>query len=254
MDTKIKNNTLISVVMPVYNHSKYIASAINSILNQTYRNIELIIVDDGSTDGSSDIAKKMAIQDVRIKYVYKNNGGTGSALNVGFGLAGGEYGTWVSSDNFYYSNMLSTFYNVLFNNNNSGFVFSSFDIHKNDLYVCTHKIDGISTTAVLKNFIKLSSSACITGICYLYSMCLKNKCGPFLEIPGEDYYMGVCMGFETNVFYVPTSLGIYKSHCNSVSGRLEQNPSLHIKDGGISAVEMVKNLILAKTILNAGGV
>jgi len=239
------NNPLISIVMPLYNHYKYVDDAINSILNQTYNNIELIIVDDGSTDGSSTIALQAVIRDKRVKYVCQDNRGTGEALNSGYQLAKGKYGTWVSSDNVYYPQMLLTFYDFL-QNNNSQFVFSAFDIYQNDKYYHTFKLGGINNACILNDFITRSFNTCITGICFLYSMDLKNKCGNFLDIPGEDYYMGVCMGFETNVGYIPISLGKYRRHDNFVSGRLEKNLSLHIKNGGISAVEMVKRLISLK--------
>jgi glycosyltransferase involved in cell wall biosynthesis len=80
----MNNSSLISVVMPLYNHCEYVSKAINSILNQTYYNIELIIVDDGSTDGSSAIAKHFADSNDKITYIYQQNGGTGVALNTGF--------------------------------------------------------------------------------------------------------------------------------------------------------------------------
>jgi hypothetical protein len=75
-------------------------------------------------------------------------------------------------------------------------------------------------------------------------MDLKEACGDFLDVPGEDYYMGVSMGFKTAVGYIPTPLGMYRIHSNSVSGRLAIDSSGHVKNGGVSAVERTKQLIL----------
>ena len=70
---------LVTVIVPTYNTSKYIKKCIDSILNQTFKNIELIVIDDGSTDNTKDIIEK--VNDKRLKYVYKENGGVSSARN-----------------------------------------------------------------------------------------------------------------------------------------------------------------------------
>ena len=89
---------LVSIIMPAYNDEKYIAEAIEDLLSQSYSNIEVIIVDDGSTDGTPSICEKYADQYDFISFYKKENGGTGSALNYGFSKATGDYATWVSSD------------------------------------------------------------------------------------------------------------------------------------------------------------
>ena len=236
----MNNSSLISVIMPLYNHCEYVSKAINSVLNQTYGNTELIIVDDGSTDGSSAIAKRFADVNDKVTYVYQQNAGTGVALNTGFSLAKGKYGTWVSSDNIYYKQMLEVFVDFL-ESHDSSFVFSSFDSSDGSP---KSKIDGVDTPVILTDFIKLSTMVCITGMCYLYTMSLKNECGDYLDVPGEDYYMGVSMGFKTAVGYIPTPLGMYRKHSNSVSGRLYIDSSGHVKNGGMSAVEQTKRLIV----------
>ena len=93
----MRQKDLISVIMPTYNDSEYLVKAIEDILNQTYKNFELIIVNDGSTDNTEQLIEQY-LSDKRIKYYFKENGGTGSALNLGFSKANGEFGTWVSSD------------------------------------------------------------------------------------------------------------------------------------------------------------
>ena len=90
---------LVSVVLPVYNGEKVVAEAIESIINQSYKNIELIIVNDGSTDRSSEIIKGYAEKDNRIRIINQENKKLPSALSVGFREANGEFYTWTSADN-----------------------------------------------------------------------------------------------------------------------------------------------------------
>lgn len=90
--------TLISVVVPVYNAEKYLDICVGSILSQSYNYFELILVDDGSLDGSSDICDKYAKKDARVRVVHQANGGVSSARNVGIRVARGTYITFVDSD------------------------------------------------------------------------------------------------------------------------------------------------------------
>ena len=93
-------NALISVIVPVYNVEKYLDRCVNSLLNQTYENIEIILVDDGSTDNSSEICNKWCKQDDRIRTFHKINGGLSSARNYGIKKAKGKYITFVDSDDW----------------------------------------------------------------------------------------------------------------------------------------------------------
>ena len=82
---------IISVILPCYNTSNYLSTCITSILNQTYNKLELIIVNDGSTDNSENIIKNFSSIDPRIKYLYQSNSGQGSARNLGLKVAKGDY-------------------------------------------------------------------------------------------------------------------------------------------------------------------
>ena len=117
---------LISVIMPTYNDSKYLKHAIEDILNQTYKNFELIVVNDGSTDNTEDIVLEFVKKDSRIKYYKKKNGGTGSALNFGFTQAKGQFGTWVSSADSKTNTFLEDLVSFLIKNKDIEFVCSSF--------------------------------------------------------------------------------------------------------------------------------
>lgn len=92
-------NPLVSIVIPVYNGENYLAEAIDSALAQTYKNIEIIVVNDGSTDGTEKIIQSYG---EKVRYFKKENGGTSTALNLGIKNMNGKYFSWLSHDDLYY--------------------------------------------------------------------------------------------------------------------------------------------------------
>jgi glycosyltransferase involved in cell wall biosynthesis len=112
----------ISVVIPLYNHEPYIKEAIDSILNQSFNDFELIIINDGSQDNSEGIVK--SVHDDRIRYYYQQNQGTHNALNRGIDLARGEYISILNSDDVYYSNRLEKMVMILEQDSSVRAVFS----------------------------------------------------------------------------------------------------------------------------------
>lgn len=91
---------LLSIIVPVYNIMEYLPRCVDSIRRQTYRNLEIILVDDGSADNSGALAEKMALEDRRIKVLHKENGGSSSARNLGISVARGDYIGFVDSDDY----------------------------------------------------------------------------------------------------------------------------------------------------------
>ena len=98
---------MISVIVPVYNCQKYIGECIQSVQQQDYQNIELLLIDDGSTDRSGEICDRYSSDDCRIKVVHKENGGVSSARNLGLELCKGEYVMFLDSDDSITSNCVS---------------------------------------------------------------------------------------------------------------------------------------------------
>ena len=107
------NNELISIVVPVYNVEKYIEKCVNSITNQVYNNLEIILVNDGSTDNSGKLCDSLSKLDDRIKVYHKENGGLSDARNYGVERANGKYIGFVDSDDFIDSDMYKTLYDVI---------------------------------------------------------------------------------------------------------------------------------------------
>ena len=91
-------NSLISVIIPVYNTKQYLGQCLDSLIKQTYRNLQIIIVDDGSTDGSGAICDEFAVRDGRITVVHQKNGGVSSARNTGLEIATGDWLFFLDSD------------------------------------------------------------------------------------------------------------------------------------------------------------
>ena len=109
------NNSIISVIVPVYNVESYVRKTIDSVLNQTFQNFELILVDDGSTDNSGIICDEYTLKDKRIKVIHQKNAGQSAARNNGFEIARGEYICFLDSDDWFSENALEVFINTIKN-------------------------------------------------------------------------------------------------------------------------------------------
>ena len=104
---------LISVVVPVYRVEKYLDHCIQSIAAQTYPNLEILLVDDGSTDGSGEICDRWAARDSRIRVIHKQNAGAGAARNTALDAAAGELIAFVDSDDYLQPNMYAHLYSLM---------------------------------------------------------------------------------------------------------------------------------------------
>ena len=106
-------NDLISIIVPVYNVEKYLNKCIESIINQTYKNLEIILIDDGSTDNSGEICDEYRNKDKRIIVIHKKNGGLSDARNVGIDNANGKYISFIDSDDYVEENYIELLYNTI---------------------------------------------------------------------------------------------------------------------------------------------
>ncbi len=104
------DNKLISVIVPVYNVKPYLGRCINALIEQEYSEIEIILIDDGSSDGSGEICDKYSVKDSRIKVIHKENGGLSDARNIGIEVAKGDIFTFVDSDDWVSDDYLSIMY------------------------------------------------------------------------------------------------------------------------------------------------
>ena len=113
MDDKVISDKLISIIVPVYNVEKYLKKCVYSILNQSYKNLEVILVNDGSTDNSGKICDELSREDSRINVYHKDNGGLSDARNYGVAKANGEYVGFVDSDDYIDQYMYENLYKAI---------------------------------------------------------------------------------------------------------------------------------------------
>ena len=118
---------LVSIILPVYNHGEFLRDSIQSILNQDYKNFELIIVNDGSTDSTNQILEEIST-DAQITIIRQENLGLPIALNSGFTIAKGVFLTWTSADNLMAPAALSVLANALKNKKSVGLVFADYTV------------------------------------------------------------------------------------------------------------------------------
>jgi glycosyltransferase involved in cell wall biosynthesis len=147
----MKQKPLISIIVPVYNVENYIKKCVDSIKNQSYSNLEIILVDDGSTDTSGEICDELAINDNRIIVIHKKNGGQSDARNSGLKIMKGEYIGFVDSDDYIDSNMYEHMLRYMLDNQldvvmcGTSSVFGEKEVasKKFDSYILTDKEDII---------------------------------------------------------------------------------------------------------------
>ena len=112
----MNSNPLISVIIPVYNKEKYLDKCLESIINQTYKNLEILLIDDGSTDGSAKICDSYAEKDARITSIHRENSGPGAVRNYGISICRGDYVSFVDSDDWIELDMYELMYNAMTEN------------------------------------------------------------------------------------------------------------------------------------------
>lgn len=149
----------VSVVVPVYNVEEYLEECIDSILNQTYPNIELILVDDGSVDKSGYICDQYALADDRIHVVHKKNSGVSESRNTGISVASGEFICFVDSDDWIDSNMIECFLNLLLSN-------------QADICISSHYFEDVQRQLKIDKYSKKQAIDLLLAFSFPASMCL----------------------------------------------------------------------------------
>lgn len=197
---------LVSIILPSYNGERCLRNAIRSIINQTYQNWELIIVNDCSTDNTLKIAQEFAKQDLRIKIVSnKQNLKLPASLNIGFKLAQGQYYTWTSDDNSFKPEALSTMVKYLTEHRDIDMVCCNYDRIDEDgknipKYIIKNEKDIIK-------FIKGEN----IGACFLYTKEIAQKVGEYdtAMFCVEDYDYWCRIALAGKIQYLNKNL--YKS-------------------------------------------
>ena len=123
----------VSVIIPIYNVEKYLEKCLNTIINQTYKNLEIILIDDGSTDKSSTICDEYCEKDKRIKVIHKNNEGVSSARNKGIELSKGKYIVFIDPDDYVTDEHVEVLYDCIISNNVDLVISNLIDINEDGI-------------------------------------------------------------------------------------------------------------------------
>lgn len=227
VEIKIMNNELISIIIPVYNVEKYLKRCLDSVVNQTYNNLEIICINDGSKDNSENILKEYKNKDNRIVIINKQNEGVSSARNEGINYSHGNYVCFVDSDDWLEHNAIETLYTTLLEQDVDvvrGNYYRNFDDEFNEI----HKM---ITNYKNKN-INLKENKILTEIfeqlvngkiqCYVWLLLIKREI-----IKGKLFFEKDICFMEDNIFYIQLiqkintiyflDIPIYHYFCNNSS-------------------------------------
>lgn len=205
----------VSIILPTFNGEKYIEESINSILHQTYKNWELIIVNDASNDNTQDIINKFAEQSFKITVIQNDkNLRLPASLNIGFKKATGEYFTWTSDDNIYKENAIEKMVKYLDENQEIDLVSFNTDII-NEKGETERQLNEIYEN---RNTLQLTQG-CNIGACFMYRKEIAQVVGLYDETMfyAEDYDFWCRIALKGKIAYSDENLYKYRIHPNSLS-------------------------------------
>lgn len=217
---------LISVIVPIYNVESYLDECLESIVNQTYSNLEIILVDDGSTDSCPQMCDEWAKKDTRIKVIHKVNGGLSSARNAGLDVCTGDYINFIDSDDYIEKEAYEILLKDMKENNVDMVMFSFFRILGKQRYVRQRKKTGrkYSSDEMLECFFYHRDGFCGSACDKLYKATLLKDIRFPEGLNHEDYLMLVELYYKTPYVYcnyVP--LYNYRLRENSICTVKEMN-------------------------------
>ena len=214
--TEIRNPKVV-VIMPVYNGSNYMREAIDSALNQTYKNVEVVVINDGSTDGGKTDTIAKSYGD-KIKYFVKENGGVSSALNFGIKYIQDNYKDayfcWLSHDDKYTPEKIEKEVKALKGHDKTTVVFSNFSLFddKGTIFAATHSEERIKEDQFKGIYPVLKGM--VNGDTILVHQDVFNKCGYFDEVNtnAADYRMWLKVFAEFDHIFLKEPLSLYRIH------------------------------------------
>ncbi len=181
---------LISVIIPVYNVEKYIEMSIKSVIEQSYKNIEIILVDDGSTDNSGNICDTFARKDNRVRVIHKKNSGVSAARNTGINASEGEYICFIDSDDYITEDYVKHMYDVAVKYDTDITTSNQFKIWNDGKTVELFKRNEPYGTVTLKSGTETLSDMLYGKTCYATCCCKLYKKDIFKDIRFPEYRMG----------------------------------------------------------------
>jgi teichuronic acid biosynthesis glycosyltransferase TuaG len=223
-------NDLISIIMPAFNSQKYIGASIESVLQQTYQNWELLVVNDGSVDDTEKVVKFYAEKDVRIKYYYQQNSGQGAARNLALSIAQGNFIAFLDSDDLWLPTKLSLQINVIKSNKVDLVFCAGYIITNEELYPIEIASFSQNDSLLIPN---QSIKRLINGNYIMILSVLVTKAS-LLEVSGfnsdrliqnaEDYHLWLkLLCANKKFFYLSDRLFYYRKHPDQSTKNLYQS-------------------------------
>ncbi len=240
---KLDFNPLVSIIIPVYNGENYLKEAIDSALAQTYKNIEIIVVNDGSIDKTEKIVQSYG---KKIRYLKKQNGGVATALNLGIKEAKGEYISWLSHDDVYYPDKIQCQINFLrLNTSKKIIIFTNYTkIDKNGKITATKKIARRSVKNI-KCLLAIDTIDTLNGCTLLLPKSIlpkKNPFNPKLKFT-QDYDLWFKLLQKNEFSYLDKFLIYSRQHANQTGLK---NPIDSTTEADILHASMIKKLKLTE--------
>lgn len=206
------NNPLVSVIIPSYNYEQFVEEAILSVVNQTYKNIELIVIDDGSTDGSVTLINKLK-EKYDFTFIYRENKGLASTLNEGIALVSGEFFCFCSSDDAFYTGRISEQLEAMQKNKAvvSYGKATVFDDNGNFLLKQTEAYNkNLEGGSIFEKLLTFRFTPPVTFM-YETSFFLENIVKFNSELAAEDYDISLTISRKTNILFIDSFLYNYRS-------------------------------------------
>ncbi len=209
------NNPLVSVIVPSYNHEKYILQTIESIVNQTYENIELIVIDDGSKDDSVSILKNLE-KEYNFTLITRENKGLCETLNEGISIANGKYIAVCASDDIYLENKIKTQVDFMENNSDFALCYSKVISFNNDGEKKYTKSDKCKSGYIFYDLLKTNF---IPAVTQMYKKDIFDIIGNFDKTLWiEDWDMLLRISYKYQIGFIDEYLAMYRNHDTNISG------------------------------------
>lgn len=213
---------MVSIIVPVYNAEIYIDPCIKSILNQTYTNFELLLIDDGSTDASGEICERFAQKDNRVKVIHNTNHGVSYSRNMGLALAKGEYIAFCDADDLYKRNYLMEMWNAAQFQDADIVICNYSYLHKPQNKICERASGSIEKEEIYRRmFINNTIGGFVWNKFFRKSTIVGIQFDENMQICEDTYFVCRSLKNAEKVYYVGDPLYLYRVHQNSTMNNVQ---------------------------------
>ncbi len=240
----MNNKPLVSLIIPVYNVEAYLRECLDSVINQSYSNLEIIIVNDGSTDGSLSICEEYAAKDERIRVITQKNGGLSRARNTGLDSAKGLYIGFIDSDDKIHRKFVEAFIDVIEKTGCS-------------IAVCDYCVEECKLNCIDDSYIEMVQSEAISGLlddrgykCFAWNKIYLRELFVDMEFPEGKIFEDIKLMYDifnkvSSIAYIKQSMYFYRTRKGSITKRSFSKETYHLLesiDYVIANAESVPNI------------